>query len=465
MKGQTMEPRPSPDSGELLDDMLRAIERGQPHPCYLICGEEEYLIRKAADKIAAAILPSSANDLNLFFMDGDNENIDNLCNSLMTAPLLGGKKVILVRNTRIFHSRGTTSQLIGQIRINLDSDLLKAAKDFCLLLTIAGWSLDELAHSGWEKITDDEWSELIGERENAEERKSWLPKIVEFCMDHGLKATAKADQTELLGDVLSRGIPQDNHLILTTDAIDKRKKIYKIITQIGKVLTFTQAKGEAKQRFLVMEMARERLEVAEKKMTPGAWTAIGRKTGFSLRGSMEALDKLITYTGDRAVIQDADVDDVIGKTKEDTVFDLTGSLIKKDLAAALMSLDELLDRGTNHVQILSMMVREIRLLLHGKIYLTSGVLKSFDQKMDYNRFQKAVYPAVKEMAAGKSREAKHLAGMHPYVIYNTLRGSGRFSKDALIAHLDELVDIDIALKTTARDPKLLLERFIVKFCE
>jgi DNA polymerase III delta subunit len=92
------------------------------------------------------------------------------------------------------------------------------------------------------------------------------------------------------------------------------------------------------------------------------------------------------------------------------------------------------------------------------------VLKSFDHQMDFNKFQKTVYPRLKETTIGKNKGGKPLSGMHPYVLYNTLKNAGLFSMDKLIHCQDELVEIDIAMKTTAKDPKLLLERFIINFC-
>jgi DNA polymerase-3 subunit delta len=459
-----MEPRPARDTGESLETILRNIARGQISPCYLIFGDEDFLVREAADRIAAAILPSLDHDFNFFVMDGDNENLDHLCTSLLTPPLIGGRKCVCVRNTRLFHSRITLPDLIGQIRMNQDRDPARAARDFNVFLDITGWRMDDLINGGWEKITDDQWLETVGEMESAESRNAWLSKIIAFCVANELKIAPKKDQTDQLDDLIARGIPEGNHLILTTNAVDKRKRTFKIIAEKGQVLEFAPTKNEAKQRTLVVEAARERLSASGKKMTSGAWQAMGIKTGFGLRTSMEALDKLITYTADRAVIQDTDVHEVIGKIKEDSLFDLTGAFVKKDLGAALMILDELLDRGMNHAQIIAMIAREIRLLLHGKIYIASGLFHSFDRKMDYNRFQRSVHPAIKAMAAEKGKGGKHLASMHPYVLYNTLRAADQFTTDKLIGHLKELVAMDMALKTTANNPKLLLERFMVHFC-
>ena len=67
----------------VLDD----IGRGTIVPCYLIYGDEEYLVADALDRIIAALLPPDQRDLNLFHMEGEDEDVDALCDSLLTPPL------------------------------------------------------------------------------------------------------------------------------------------------------------------------------------------------------------------------------------------------------------------------------------------------------------------------------------------------------------------------------------------
>ena len=48
---------------------------------------------------------------------------------------------------------------------------------------------------------------------------------------------------------------------------------------------------------------------------------------------MLALEKLSVYTGGTATIEARDVEAAIGKTKEDTVFELTAALVERKAAA------------------------------------------------------------------------------------------------------------------------------------
>jgi len=450
-----------------VEKILTDLEKGSkaPSPCYLLYGEEEYLAKDALNRIIAIILPASDRDLNLFFMDGDNEDIDILCETILTPPLIPGKKIVVLKNTRLFQSRKVLPEIIQQIRSHFEKDPDRAAKYFMHFLKITGWNLDDLKDDKWRKITDDDWRKTV-EGDGGHDREIWLPGIIEVCVSRGMDVSQIKGDTERLEDVLKRGIPEGNHLIMTAETIDKRKRLFRIISEIGVILHFTQVKGEARQKNALIDTAKGLLAKTGKKLTPDAWTAIGKKTGFNLADSMGAIEKLIAYTGERVLIEDSDVEEVVGKTKEDTIFDLTRALVDKDLNMALLNLKDLFYQDVNHLLILSMIAREIRFLFHAKTFIRSGKLSSFHSNLDYDVFQKSCYPLIRELTgdAGKKGGRGDLGSQHPYVIYNALKNSYQFSYEKLIKYLDDLVEMDIAFKTTTKDPQFLLERFIINVC-
>jgi len=450
-----------------VDKILTDLKKGQeaPPPCYLLYGDEEYLVKNALNRIIAILLPTSDKDLNLFFMEGEYEDIDILCEMILTPPLIPGGKIVVLRNTRLFQSRRVLPEIIQQIRSHFEKYPDRAVGYFMHFLKITGWSLDDLKDDKWRKITDDDWQKIV-EGDSGHDRGIWLPGIIEVCVSRGVDMSQIKDDTEHLEDILKSGIPEGNHLIITAETVDKRKRIFRIISEIGVVLHFSQLKGEVRQKNALMDAAEDLLAKTGKKLTSNAWTAIGKKTDFNLADSMAAVEKLIAYTGERMLIDDSDVEEVVGKTKEDTVFDLTRALVDKDLNMALLNLKDLFYQGVNHLLILSMIAREIRFLFHAKIFIRSGKLSSFHANLDYDMFQKFCYPLIRELTgdAGKKGGRGDLGSQHPYVIYNALKNSYRFSYEHLMKQLDELVDLDIAFKTTARDPKVILERFIINVC-
>ena len=447
-----------------FEKTLMELKKGKadPSPCYLLYGDEEYLAKDTLNKIIAAIIPASDRDMNLFFMDGEMEDVDSLCETILTPPLIPGRKVVVLTNTRLFQTRIALSEIVQKIRQHFENDPDMAVRYFLQFLKITGWNIDDLRDGGWKKITSDNWRKTV-EGDSGHDRETWLPEMIETCISRGMDVGEQRGGAERLEDTLRKGIPAGIHLIITAETVDKRKRLFKTISETGIVLNFSRLKGEARQKNALMDTAKDLLAQSGKKLTPGAWIAMGRKTGFDLADSMKALETLITYTGDKISIEESDVEEVIGKTKEDTFFDLTGALVARKLDVALSNLKDLFDQGIHHVLILSMIAREIRFLLHAKMFIISGKLGSIEPNMDYEKFQRSVYPVILQWRGDKGGKGT-LDGQHPYVIYNAVKNSYRFSHERLLRYLEDLVDMDIAFKTTTKEPKFLLERFIVKVC-
>ncbi len=73
--------------GASLETVLAELKQGKGAPCYLLSGEEEFLLHDALEKITTALIPEPRDrELNLFLTDGEHEDIDGLCESLITPP-------------------------------------------------------------------------------------------------------------------------------------------------------------------------------------------------------------------------------------------------------------------------------------------------------------------------------------------------------------------------------------------
>ncbi len=445
------------DQEPTLKAVLADIKKGKIAPCYLLYGDEEYLVKKAFQEIAASILPEGG-DLNLVVIDGEHEDDGRLAEALLTPSLISGKKLIVLRDTRLLYSRQTLPELVRKIKETLESNPSRAVKIFGAFLKTAGWTLEDLGDGNWKKISDEEWSRMTGD----DDREKWLPKLLTLYEEQGLTDGSLSDGEDAVSSALLAGLPDENCLILTAGPVDKRKKLFKIIAETGVVLGFNRAKGEARQKDQMMEAAKEFLRKKRKDISPEALLALGRKAGFDLRKSAAELEKLVTFVEDKPRIDEQDVENIIGKTREDSIFDLTGALGEKDLGKALAILRSLLDQGVHYLVILAMVIREMRFLLHAKMLLASGILPPFNSRTEYGRFQKAILPPLKEWSAAGNR--LELAGQHPFVIYNALKFSERYSKEELIGHLEFLRDLDLALKTTGQDPLLAMERLVIRLC-
>jgi len=447
-----------------MEKIYNNLKKGVVAPCYLLYGEEEYLIKEALGKILDMIIPEADRDFGLFYLEGENTDMDSLIDNVLTPSLFGNRKVIVVRDTNIFTSKEDLIKLIDKIRTNIDENQIKAARYFLTFLKIVGFTLEDLQGSGWQKITDDDWIEMV-KGDSGEDRQKWLPRILEICQASGLTDASVSDKTEKLEEIIKEGMPAGNCLIFTAESVDKRKKIYKTIAERGVVQEFVRVKKETARREILQKEAQNLLDSCGKKMSPAAWMALGRKTGFDFRRSMSELEKLISFVGDRALIDKDDIEEAVGRTKEDDIFALTNSLSEKNQLAALEALKHLLDQGEHHLAILTMVSREIRLLLQARVLVDSGKLPKFNQSMEYGWFQNILYPAFNELNPSGVKREGLIFSQHPFSVYNAMRNCVRFTTVRLIALMEELLNLERSLKTSGTThPQLLLENFLIKSC-
>jgi len=451
------------ETKDSLAAVLREIRQGVVAPCYLLFGEEEYLLQDAVEKIIDALLPAPDREWSLFVLDGDQESPARLLDLLNTPSLIPGRKVVAVRNTRLFQSAATLPQLVQRALDQLDRSPAQAAQSFAQFLALSGLRSEDLKEGGWKSLPQDEWVRIVG-ADAARDLPSWLPRLVEACEPLRQAASPAADGAGRLEELFRTGFPEGACLILTAQTIDRRTRLFKAVSERSRVLTFAAVKGESRQRQSLAKSVEDLLTGAGKKIAGDALLAVGRKTGFQLRESIKMVEKLIAYVGERTVIESGDVEEAVGKTKEDTVFDLTTALAARDLSRCISVLDELFLRGEAPVFILAMVAREVRNLRDASALIRSGQLpSSYRVEMEFHEFQRSVYPALRAGRPSAPQEGG-LRGQHPYVIYLALRNARSFSADRLEAWVSDLAAMDLALKSTARSPRHMLERFFLAAC-
>ena len=83
-------------------------------PVYLIFGEE-LLTRNAFNELLDALLPASSRDVNYEPLDGTQVNIHEALERVNTYSLLPGKKVVALRDTRLFYAGQDKERLIANL--------------------------------------------------------------------------------------------------------------------------------------------------------------------------------------------------------------------------------------------------------------------------------------------------------------------------------------------------------------
>lgn len=442
--------------------LLKAIAKGDVAPVYLLWGER-YLYQSAYEELIAALLPEKNRSTNLRVIDGDNEDVYRLVEELQTLPLFPGRQVFVVKDTRLFHSKTTADPLLAKSHeYFIKGDLQAAARSLVQAISLSGLAIEDVRDGGWEKIPDGTWEKIFSAPRSGEDI-AWLNEVTKSVIQAGLEESPSAgDEGHILEETLAKGIPASNHLILLTDTVDRRKSLFRLIEKMGVVISFAVDKGitaaaKRSQDTVLKDLMKDILTRHGKAMEPRAASDLIERIGFNPASLAAALEKLISYTGERKTITLKDIDAVVKREREEPIYELTGAFGDRDVEKALFSLGLLLDQGYAPLQILGALTKHIRRLLLARWAL--------DTSLDFLGKGDVTYQDIQQGLPGLKKEGKipkDLEKLSPYPLFLLLKQARDFQIEHLVQCMSELLRVDMALKSGRIAPKLLLEDLILK---
>jgi DNA polymerase-3 subunit delta len=146
------------------------------------------------------------------------------------------------------------------------------------------------------------------------------------------------------------------------------------------------------------------------------------------------LDKLAAFRGHEE-IRTEDVALLSTGTVEENIFAITDALAAQDITSASKHIREQISGGLEEMYLLTMLLRQIRLLTQVRSYLSQN-------------------------PNAKREEIAKILGIHPFVAQKTAAVAQKFSARVLLALLDQLFDTDRAIKTGKLTPQLAIERIL-----
>ncbi|MDY6838495.1 MAG: DNA polymerase III subunit delta [Thermodesulfobacteriota bacterium] len=447
---------------EDLKGVMTEADKTGAAPVYLLHGDE-FLYKLAFKTLLDRIIAPHQQGLNYEALDGDSAAIGDVIARLNTFPLLPGPKVIAVHDTNLFYSKVSVHELLIKSKTAFEKqDLKRSARHFVTMLGIADLTLEDVGQGEWEKSLggalghgSQAYKEIVG---------PWVRDIIDYCRTERVGAPVHREDADALAEVVGSGFPESNHLVLTAEFIDKRRKLYKVIRKAGVVVDCSVAQGDRavdkrQQKETLRDYMTGALKRAGKTMTSDGFEALYQKTGSGLRNFSNELEKLITFVGDRKKILAEDVDEASEKTKADPIYELTNAIGERDTEKALFFVDSLLKADFFPLQILAAAVNQVRKLLVARDFTQRPQGRGWKRGMGYGAFQKTM---LKEL--DKAEGGALISNTHPFVVYKTFAHADNYTFDELGKALEVLLDADIRLKTTGQDPKLVLDRVILAIC-
>lgn len=198
-------------------------------------------------------------------------------------------------------------------------------------------------------------------------------------------------------------------------AIEK-KAIFKALTKIGEVHKYThpQLSGAG-----LTKWTRERVQDKGGKIEPSAINELTGSVGSDLWRMDGEIDKLVAYSEGRLITKEM-VCELVHASFENKIFELMDAVSKKQVKRTTQLLEQERLAGSDDHYILTMLGRQVRILLSARAFLDSD---------------------------SKPREFATLAGLHPFPAQKALEQAQLFSLDDLKRAHDLLFEYDVNIKT------------------
>ncbi len=443
---------------EDLSKIVKAIRSGRHSQVYLIVGDR-FLCRQAAENIAAVLMPDSAGGSSLNQIDGDLEDPLKTLALFKSYSLFGGRQIFQINGSKLFHSKAIAKGIWNKARkVYLKKDLEGANRYLGQLATVGQCAVGEMA-----KMSESTWHKAFGFAK-PQESLAWIAEVLssEFPVaDENHRKGSLGSVTEQYESTLIAGGPDENILILLAETVDKRKKFYKFILKQGVVIDLAVDAGfskgaKASQETVLRELIRQTLAEFDKSIEPQAVTVLIERVGFHPVAIVRETEKLALYVDDLAKITLQDILEIVGRTREDALFELTDAFSEFDLERSLVLVARLVEAGVHPLVLLAGLRNYLRKLLLVRSFM-GAAQPVFVPGMTYGVFQKGYLPDLKQRWERWMPELPS----HPYALFMMFNKAKKMTISELMAWMRELLQTELILKSAGQSPVLVLENFLI----
>ncbi len=223
-----------------------------------------FLCREAADSLQEGLLAHSGGG-SVNVIDGDHEDSGRTLGQLLNYSLLPGRQIFRVTDSRLFHSKSVASAIWTKVEQAKSANKETACRRQLLsFLSLAGLSSeDSLA-----EMRGEQWQGLFGFARPGGDL-SWADALIATAAV-SQKQSGAADIAARYVDAFTKGVPPDNILLLTAEAVDKRKRLFTFIKTEGLIVDCSVAVGagaaaQKGQKEVLREMVLKSLASFQKK--------------------------------------------------------------------------------------------------------------------------------------------------------------------------------------------------------
>lgn len=271
-------------------------------------------------------------------------------------------------------------------------------------------------------------------------------RIIVVEASKGKKESLSTPEQKILGDYFTSPSSRTVIVIVFSGKIRKNSPFFKFFSSLPSSVALSKELRPLKQRALYTWMDKK-FSSQGKTAAPEAMKRLEEFIGNDLRRINSELEKLITYVGEKNVIELDDVNQISGRVKTFYEWEISDSLSKADFDQCLVVLDNLFKEGIKPEYILGSVVRFFRDIFQAKLLIKE---KDIDKKAIFRELRPHIQEKFGNFYTTKFKEFFSLVE--------------KFSSKDLSRMLAELEKVDLRMKTSSLNPKTLLESFLSEYC-
>jgi len=220
-------------------------------------------------------------------------------------------------------------------------------------------------------------------------------------------------------------MPESTHLIFEENEVDKRNRLYKKIKECGYICELMHPETQELSGWAAGILAN-----AGKKITASTMELFLSYAGNDMENIRNELEKLISYTGERDVVEKKDVEEITTVTLTDRVFDMVRAITARRTGEAMALYEDLLTMKTPPLKILFLIARQFNQLL-----------------------------IVKDMAAAGEKQNSIAAKIHvpSFAAGKLMTQAKGFDRKALLNYVRKCVGLEESVKTGNLPERLAVE--------
>ena len=415
------------------------------------------------------LLTPDTRDFNLTFLEDTNITIREILSQADLYPVMSDWRVVVVRDAPFFKVQQRTTP-ITIVRNAFKIEITNPQKSISTLEKLLEVSPQHIAenHLNYTNAVDSLIDEL-GTKLTDEER-GFLERLPHIAQQLDTYATEvdDTDDVAVLLEWLQGDLPKNSVLIFTVQgSVNERNRVVKAIETVGRYRSFDPVEaGPSLNRDPLYKKVTDKFTEFGKQITPRAFSLLRTRTGGDMHTVAEAINKIISFVGDKPQVDEQDVRNMVTQDTFDSIFDLTDAIGKRAIGQALKGLHEVLASGQEPIVVNASITRQFRFALQAKLIAERKELRTVHSRMPFREFTANIFqPLAEEAGSALPKTATHnILKQNPYVAYKIFQTLNAFTIDELVTALEKSLDVDVQLKTSKTDTTCILEQLVCELC-